>query len=211
MKLRIQVGSRRQNFVCVSIAIVGLILISGFFHSFAAEPEIALVYGEPWEDMRERSSAKIAPAIPDEIWFRMPKSDARLRFIDPHYGFVTPLARFFAITFNKGEVRNIRMSPQVEPLLLDDALKVVLDLQDQWRANGWVAMRRLSAPPFADTPQWRALFRDKNKVGVTYWQAGGRYQVLLGLNRFKDTRNPGQERYMIMLDLGKPWLPEHIE
>ncbi|MFI8375960.1 hypothetical protein ACIGCH_18015 [Pseudomonas helleri] len=211
MKLRIQVGSRRQNFVCVSIAIVGLILISGFFHSFAAEPEIALVYGEPWEDMRQRSSAKIAPAIPDEIWFRMPKSDARLRFIDPHYGFVTPLARFFAITFNKGEVRNIRMSPQVEPLLLDDALKVVLDLQDQWRANGWVAMRRLSAPPFADTPQWRALFRDKNKVGVTYWQAGGRYQVLLGLNRFKDTRNPGQERYMIMLDLGKPWLPEHIE
>lgn len=211
MKLRIQVSSRRQNFVCVSIAIVGLILISGFFHSFAAEPEIALVYGEPWEDMRQRSSAKIAPAIPDEIWFRMPKSDARLRFIDPHYGFVTPLARFFAITFNKGEVRNIRMSPQVEPLLLDDALKVVLDLQDQWRANGWVAMRRLSAPPFADTPQWRALFRDKNKVGVTYWQAGGRYQVLLGLNRFKDTRNPGQERYMIMLDLGKPWLPEHIE
>ena len=211
MKLRIQVGSRRQNFVCVSIAIVGLILISGFFHSFAAEPEIALVYGEPWEDMRQRSSAKIAPAIPDEIWFRMPKSDARLRFIDPHYGFVTPLARFFAITFNKGEVRNIRMSPQVEPLLLDDALKVVLDLQDQWRAHGWVAMRRLSAPPFADTPQWRALFRDKNKVGVTYWQAGGRYQVLLGLNRFKDTRNPGQERYMIMLDLGKPWLPEHIE
>lgn len=211
MKLRIQVGSRRQNFVCVSIAIVGLILISGFFHSFAAEPEIALVYGEPWEDMRQRSSAKIAPAIPDEIWFRMPKSDARLRFIDPHYGFVTPLARFFAITFNKGEVRNIRMSPQVEPLLLDDALKVVLDLQDQWRANGWVAMRRISAPPFADTPQWRALFRDKNKVGVTYWQAGGRYQVLLGLNRFKDTRNPGQERYMIMLDLGKPWLPEHIE
>lgn len=159
----------------------------------------------------QRSSAKIAPAIPDEIWFRMPQSDARLRFIDPHYGFVTPLARFFAITFNKGKVRNIRMSPQIEPLLLDDAWKVVLDLQDQWRANGWVAMRRISAPPFADTPQWRALFRDKNKVGVTYWQAGSRYQVLLGLNRFKDNRNPRQERYMIMLDLGKPWLPEHIE
>ena len=103
------------------------------------------------------------------------------------------------------------MSPQIEPLLLDDALKVVLDLQDQWRANGWVAMRRISAPPFAHTPQWRALFRDKNKVGVTYGQAGGRYQVLLGLNRFKDNRNPGKERYMIMLDLGKPWLPEHIE
>ena len=180
-------------------------------YALSGVPEIALAFGEPWEDMRQRSSAEIAPAIPNEIWFRMPKSDARLRFIDPKYGFVTPLAHFFTIGFINGKVDNIRMSPQVEPLLLDDALKVVLDLQDQWRANGWVAMRRISAPPFADTPEWRALFRDKNKVGVTYWQAGDRYQVLLGLNRFKDNRNPGQERYMIMLDLGKPWLPEHIE
>ena len=51
----------------------------------------------------QRSSAKIAPAILNEIWFRVPKSGARLRFIDAHYGFVTPLARFFAITFNKDD------------------------------------------------------------------------------------------------------------
>lgn len=161
--------------------------------------------------MRQRSSAQIAPAIPDEIWFRMPTTDASLRFIDPQYGFVTPPARFFAITFNKGKVGNIRMSPQVEPLLLDDALKVVLDLQDQWRAQGWEAVTPISSPPFADTPGWRAIFRDKNKVGVTYWQAGDRYQVLLGLNRFKDNRNPDQERYMIMLDLGSPWIPKDDE
>lgn len=175
------------------------------------DPEIALALGEPWEDMRHRSSAKIGPAIPSNIGFRMPKSDARLNFIDPQYGFVTPPARFFAITFNKGKVDNIRMSPQVEPLLLDDALKVVLDLQDQWRAQGWEAVTPISSPPFADTPGWRALFRDKNKAGVTYWQAGDRYQVLLGLNRFKDNRNPEQERYMIMLDLGSLWIPKDDE
>ena len=155
MKLRIQDASRRQKFVFVFIMIAGLIVIRWMFQSFAADPEIALVYGEEWEAMRQRSSAQIAPAIPDEIWFRMPKTDASLRFIDAQYGFITPLARFFAITFNKGKVGSIRMSPQIEPLLLDDALKVVLDLQDQWRAGGWLPMRRISSPPFADTPEWR--------------------------------------------------------
>ena len=211
MNLRVQVAGRRQKFVFILIVISVLIVIRWVFQSFAADPEIALVYGEQWGNMRQRSSAKIGPAIPSNIGFRMPKSDARLNFIDPQYGFVTPPARFFAITFNKGKVDNIRMSPQVEPLLLDDALKVVMDLQDQWRAHGWVAVNPISSPPFADTPEWRALFRDKNKVGVTYWQAGDRYQVLLGFNRFKDTRNLDQERYMIMLDLGSPWIPKDVE
>ena len=211
MKLRVQSASRRQKFVFVFIMIVGLIVIRWMFQSFAADPEIALVYGEEWEAMRQRSSAQIAPAIPDEIWFRMPKTDASLRFIDAQYGFVTPLARFFAITFNKGKVGSIRMSPQIEPLLLDDALKVVLDLQDQWRAGGWLPMRRISSPPFADTPEWRTRLRDVNKGGVTYWQAGVKYQILLGLNLFDDKRYPDQDRYLITLDIGSPWLPEHVE
>ena len=49
----------------------------------SGEPEIALVIGEPYEAMRQRSSAAIAPAIPREASFNIPKSDARLRFTDP--------------------------------------------------------------------------------------------------------------------------------
>lgn len=180
-------------------------------YALSDDPEIALALGEPWEVMRKRSTVKIAPAIPDEIWFRTPKSDARLRFIDPQYGFETPLARFFTIGFEYGQVVDIRMSPQIEPLLLDDALKVVLDLQDQWRAGGWLPMRRISSPPFADTPEWRTRLRDVNKGGVTYWQAGVKYQILLGLNLFDDKRYLDQERYLITLGIGSPWLLEHIE
>ncbi|POA16706.1 hypothetical protein C1886_25805, partial [Pseudomonas sp. FW300-N1A1] len=98
-----------------------------------SEKEIALVIGEPWEDMRQRSSAEIDPAIAGRFWGRLPKSDARLRFIDPHYGFETPLARFFTVTFDDELVNSVSMSPQIEPLLLDDTLKVVLELQEQWR------------------------------------------------------------------------------
>ena len=112
--------------------------------------------------MRQRSSAVIPAAIPGHYAFHIPKSDARLRFIDPQYGFITLLARFFTISFDNERVANIRMSPQIEPLLLDDALKVVLDLQDQWRKQGWFVSDPESNPALADTPQWRAQLRDIN-------------------------------------------------
>jgi hypothetical protein len=175
------------------------------------DPEIAMIIGEPWEDMRKRSTASIGPAIPNEFWGRYPTTDARLRLADPQYGFVTPKARFFSISFHHERVVGVRMSPQVEPLLLDDALKVFLDIQDQWRKAGWVPMRRLSAPPVEDTPQWRARLRDPNKGGTTYWQAGDKYQALFYINRFKDVRHPDEERYLITLDMGSPWLPTHVE
>jgi hypothetical protein len=175
------------------------------------DPEIALLIGEPWEDMRQRSTASIGPAIPNEYWGRYPKTNARLRLVDPQYGFVTPKARFFAISFRNERVGSVRMSPQVEPLLLDDALKVFLDIQNQWRAGGWVPMRRISAPPIEDTPEWRARLRDPNKGGRTFWQAGDKYQALFYIHRFKDDRHPDEERYLITLNLAKPWLPAHVE
>ncbi|MEB0027892.1 hypothetical protein QN375_19265 [Pseudomonas sp. MH9.2] len=211
MKLQSRVGGRRRRLGIVLLALFAVALLRWGFQALADEPELALVIGEPWEDMRKRSSAAISPAIPGEVWFGMPKSDARLRVSDPQYGFVTPLARFFTIGFENERIDGIRMSPQIEPLLLDDALKVVLELQDQWRQSGWIPIRQRSAPPFADTPEWRAQLRDVNKGGTTYWQAGDKYQVLLRVHRFKDYKRPDEERYMITLNLGKPWLPTHTE
>ncbi|MFP3517391.1 hypothetical protein SB766_14465 [Pseudomonas sp. SIMBA_077] len=186
--------------------VVAALLAWGAVRLFADEPEIALTPGEPWEDMRQRSSAAIDPAIPGHYWGRLPKSDARLHLIDPQYGFVTPLARFFTVSFDNERVSSIRMSPQIEPLLLDDTLKVVLDLQEQWRKGGWVPIRVYDDPPFADTPQWRAQLRNVNIGGTSYWQAGDKYQVMLVVNRFKDYRHPTEERYLITLELTKQQL-----
>lgn len=166
------------------ILCVGLLTLLWGVYKLSVEPEIAVIYDEPWEDMRQRSSAKISPAIANEIWFGMPKSDARLRLIDPQFGFFTPLACFFTIGFKNERATNTRMSPQIEPLLLDDALKVVLDLQDQWRRQGWFVSDPESDPALADTPQWRAQLRDINKGGRTFWQAGDKYYVVLGVGRF---------------------------
>lgn len=173
---------------------------------YADDPEIALTLGEPWEDMRQRSSASIGPAVSGYYWGTVPTSDARLRFIDPQYGFVTPSARFFMIRYNDMRVADISMSPQVEPLLLDDTLKVIVGLQDQWRRGGWAPIHAESNPPFADTPQWRDQLRDVMGGGTSYWQAAEQYQVMLVVHRFKDDRRPNEERYLITLALAKPWV-----
>ncbi|EJM88824.1 hypothetical protein PMI34_03203 [Pseudomonas sp. GM74] len=201
MSLMHRVGWRHGM---LALSVVSLLTLSAI-QALSDEPEIALMIDEPWEDMRQRSSAAIDPAIPGQVSFNIPKSDARLRFIDPQYGFVTPPARFFVIVYNKEIIISVRMSPQIEPLLLNDTLKVVLDLQEQWRKAGWVPIRVNEFPSLADTPQWRAQLRDVNKGGKTYWHAGNQYQVMLVVNRFKDYRHPSEERYLIKLSLATPW------
>jgi hypothetical protein len=189
----------------LALAVVTLLIVAAV-QVLSDEPEIALVTGEPWEDMRQRSTATIGPAIPGHYGFDIPSTDARLRFVDPQYGFLTPLARFLSVSFDDERVGNVRMSPQIEPLLLDDAIKVVLDLQEQWRNAGWTPIRVKEDPPFANTPEWRARLRDVNKGGTSYWQAGNQYQVMLVVGRFRDDKRPTEERYLITLGLATPWV-----
>ena len=110
------------------LAVLILAAIHRLMQPLWGEPEIALEIGGTYEEMRNRSSAAFSPLLPGHLWLGIPAVDARLRLIDPQYGFITPLARFFTVGFDDNVVKDIRMSPQIEPLLLDDALKVVLDL-----------------------------------------------------------------------------------
>ena len=187
----------------ISIMAAAILLATVVIRTASDAPEIALMIGEPWEAMRQRSTASIDPAIAGQYWGRLPRSDARLRFLHSQYGFVTPPARFFTVSFdNSALVRGVRISPQVEPLLLEDALEVVLDLQEQWRRGGWKPIR----PPIEGTAEWRARLRDVNQGGTTYWQAGDLYQVMLDVGRFRDDKRPKEERYLITLSIAKPWV-----
>ncbi|WP_397451506.1 hypothetical protein [Pseudomonas sp. NA-150] len=203
--------ARRRWLLRVVVALIAVNATYLMVQVLWDEPEIALEMGGTYEDMSSQSTARFSPLIRGHIWFGVPKTDARLRFIDTQYGFVTPAARFFTVNFDDNIIDGIRISPQVEPLLLEGALKVVLDLQDQWRSGGWAVLYPKDNPPFADTPEWRARIRDANNGEITYWQAGYKYQILLGMSRFKDSKRPQEERYLITLGLGKPWLTSHAE
>ncbi len=198
-------GWRRGGVGLLVVPLMTLVVVRVCAQPQSDVPEIALVYGEPYEDMRKRSSAKIDPAIPGHAWYNVPKSDARLRFADPQYGFVTPPARFFTVGFDEGKVGNIHLSPQIAPLPLDDALKIVLDLQEQWRKGGWKQVLAGEWPAFADTPSWRESLL-ACKPNSTYWQAGGKYQTHLSMNCFEDDKHPNEQRYLISLDISKAWI-----
>ena len=187
------------------LATLVTIAVHEAWQAVGPDPEIALIIGEPWEDMRARSTASIGPAITGHYWGRSPRSDARMNLIDPQFGFSTPKARFFTITFDDEHVSGVSMSPQVEPLLLDDTVKVLMDLQDQWRASGWTVITPRK-PAFADTPEWRKDLREAPNGRTTYWQAGDKLNALLHVSRFADDRHPDQERYLISLDVASPWL-----
>ncbi|MDE9446817.1 hypothetical protein KKJ04_14695 [Xenorhabdus bovienii] len=213
MGLLQRIGQRRSGLTFALLIVLSLTGVY-LYHSFnSREPaEIALVIGEPYEAMRQRSSAKISPPYDNSIGFRIPKTDARLRFTDPKYGFITPPARFFTVSYNKGIIENVRMSPQIEPLLYDDAIKIVLDLQDQWRKADWVLTKAKERPALVNTPELRDNLRNmKGGAGTTYWQAGEQYQVMLGMARFKDDKHPDEERYLITLAIAKPWVKNYSD
>lgn len=164
------------------------------------DKEVALLIGEPWEAMRERSSARITAATPQYFWGDELDFDASFRFIDPQYGFITPLASELSIRFRSGLVESISLSPHTAPLLLDDAVAVLLNLQTQWRNTGWKATDTKSSPPFEDTPEWRARLRD-NRGETFYWRAGDKYRIRVSADRFRGDKNSEEELYRITLDL----------
>lgn len=200
--------NRWCRFACLVFPSALLIAATlGLIEALSKEPVIALAMGGTYENLREHSSVPFTQRIPGHIWMGIPRTDARLRFIDPQYEFVTPRARFFTVIFDDSIVTSIRMSPQVEPLLLDDAMRVALDLQSQWQQGGWRVAGRRSFPPFADTPEWRAQLRDENRGAKVYWKAGEKYQVLMVMHRFQYDKRPNEERYLITLSIGAPWTP----
>ncbi|CDH25802.1 hypothetical protein ACR71G_13140 [Xenorhabdus bovienii] len=205
MSLLQRIGWRRGGLILMLSIALGLTVVYLYHSFYSRDPEIALVIGEPYEAMRQRSSAAIDPHLPGKIWHNTPKTDARLRFTDPKYGFVTPPARFFVVLYANDIITSVRMSPQIEPLLYDDAINIVLDLQDQWRKAGWVPFYARTLPPLANTPELRAQLRSLRGAETTYWRAGNEYKIMLGLARFKDDRHPDEERYLITLVIAKPW------
>jgi hypothetical protein len=207
MSVRQGIVRWRLGAALLLMAVLLVLAMSRLVESLSQEPVIALEMGGTYATLRKHSSVAFSPKVPGRVWMGLPKTDARLRLIDPQYEFVTPRARFFTVVFDDDIVSSIRISPQVEPLLLDDALKVVLDLQHQWSESGWRVAGRQRFPPFADTPEWRAQLRDVNRGGSVYWKADKKYQVLMHMHRFDYDKRPDEERYLITLSIGKPWTP----
>ena len=165
--------------------------------------EIALIIGEPWKDMQARSTAEIGPVYEGRHWYRQPKQLSYMRFADPKHGFVTPPAKFFTVSFDDdASIRSVRMSPQVEPLPLQEALEIVLDLQNQWRKSEWELDEPEEFPAYDDTPVWHEALKRCGALS-THWNAGKLYQLMVVITCHEDKRYPDNKGYLVTISMGK--------
>ena len=187
-------------------AFIAMLLVLGVCKAaelLAPAKEIALIIGEPWKDMQTRSTAEIADHIPDEIWYRVPKELAYLRFADPKHGFVTPPAKFFTVSFDDdASIRSVKMSPQVEPLPLQEALDIVLNLQDKWRKSGWELDEPVEFPAYDNTPVWHQALKSCSALS-THWNAGTLYQLMVVITCYENNRYPDNKGYLVTISMGK--------
>ncbi len=182
-----------------------VVLIYVIDQMLAPYPELVVEIGGTYENMIERSSSRFSPLISGHVWYGEAKSPAKLRFVDPQYGFTAPASRTLYVSFDDNVVTHLSARPQTRPLTLDEALEVVLGLQDQWRAAGWGLRDPRDRPAIADTPEGREKLRNSVIGTRTSWQAGEKYQAELSLDQNFDPNNPDikpdDERYRLRLDV----------
>ena len=177
--------------------------ISEFIEKITPAKEVALVIGEPWKSMQERSTAILGDVIEGRHWYREPEQLAYLRFTDPEHEFTTPPAKFFTVGFdNQGRIDSIRMSPQVEPLPLDDVLTIMLNLQTQWTNTGWQLDKPIDNPPHENSHQWREAI-EQCRSRSTFWHVKEKYSLATAIGCFGNYENPKDQLYLITISMGK--------
>ncbi|VEF07966.1 Uncharacterised protein [Pseudomonas fluorescens] len=192
----------------VLLAVIAVALLRWSIECMQDDFEIALTINEPWEQMSQRSFAAVGPAPANAVWTSKSRSGVRLRFIDPEFGFVTPLARDFRIIAKSNDlVGRVRLSPQMTPLSLDEALIVVSDLRDQLRNKCWVEAKVMDDPPIADTLQWRTWFHSRTEHAMSFWLAADKYQLQLDIEPWRMRTHKTDPRYRVVLMVDEPFLP----
>jgi hypothetical protein len=69
------------------------------------------------------------------IWVTEPA--VIIRFTDRKHGFTLPPTKFAALTFSENQAVSLATSPMLDPLPFDDAVAILENLQNQFKAGGW--------------------------------------------------------------------------
>ena len=194
---------RAHKLLTVFVALLLAVGINNAIEALTPAKEIALIIGEPWDDMQKRSTATIGPVYEGHHWYREPSELAYMRFADPKHGFVTPPAKFFTVGFDdQARIDGVRISPQLEPLPLQEALDIVLDLQNQWRNNGWELSDPEDFPAYEDNDQWRQAI-ENCRSSSTQWHAAPLYDLMIVVTCFKSSGFFKKSGYLVTISMGK--------
>lgn len=76
-----------------------------------------------------------------------------IRFTDPIHGFTLPPTKFAALSFHHNVAATLATSPMLDKLPFDKAVAMLEDLQNQFKAGGWVPYELHQSRWFDLTPE----------------------------------------------------------
>jgi hypothetical protein len=109
------------------------------------EPTVLVAHvGMSFDDVVKRSSfPALANAMPPEGETGFGTIDVTepaviIKYDHPQHGFELPPTKFAALTFGHSILESISTSPMLDPLRYPEAAKLLAQLQERFRARGWV-------------------------------------------------------------------------
>ncbi|HTH60269.1 MAG TPA: flagellar biosynthesis sigma factor [Paraburkholderia sp.] len=189
-----------------AIALPGAAVL-GLCASLLPADEVVLTLGDSYEKVRNRSRAALPPLEKNTNWAGAVSRPARLRFTEPGKSFVTPPAKFLAVTYDaRGLVDGVRLSPQLDALPLNETLAIVTDLQDQLR-QAWTPFRSKRWQPIQDDVATRNAIRRCDDP-TARWNGGSELQLSIDIRCLRTDARPDDERFLITLVLSRPWVDD---
>ena len=80
-----------------------------------------------------------------------------IRYDDPEHGFELPPTKFIAVTFMRSAVVTISTSPMLEPRRFPQTVELLSQLQNRFRAAGWVPWKENQSMWFDLSPAGRKV------------------------------------------------------
>ncbi|MGX4640017.1 hypothetical protein [Massilia sp. SYSU DXS3249] len=203
---------RRYRVVAI---LAGLATVAAWWHSRTPEPTVlAFRLGQTFEQVIKESSY---PALqrsnrPAEdpgyhkfgaIWVTEPA--VIIRFTDPKHGFTLPPTKFAALGFSENQAITLATSPMLEPMPFDEAVAILENLQNQFKAGGWEPWADNDSTWFDLTPEGKKRLYDRMfEPGYMAWndlRVPTMYSMIFRLKCTEGcwTREPP---YLFLIDIG---------
>lgn len=151
------------------------------------------------------------------IWVTEPA--VVIRFTHPKHGFTLPPTTFAALSFSKNKASSLATSPMLEAVPFDEAVAVLENLQNQFRAGGWEPWEKNDSVWFDLSPEGRRrLYARMFEPGYAQ-EASLRIPKLYGMT-FRLKCNEGcwtrEPPYLFLIDIGLSddvfgWMPGDTE
>jgi len=208
--------------------LAGLAIVTAWWQSRGPVPTVLrFTLGQTFDEVVRSSSypamdhANRPADAPDKdlqfgaIWVTEPA--VIIRFTDPKHGFTLPPTKFAALSFSKNKASSLATSPMLEALPFDEAVAILENLQNQFKAGGWEPWEKNDSVWFDLSPTGRKRLHARMFEPGYAQETTLRIPKLYGMTfrlKCNEGCGTGEPPYLFLIDIGLSddvfgWMPGH--